>query len=202
MHLELLVDSSLDSCLFLQKQSDLLHALSIDAPYLRSKASSSLPVTDFRNLQIPLSRRFRALKIWFVVRTYGVHRFKSYIRSQIRLGDIFHGLLASRPDLFNIMPPTTFALSAFNIIPRTPRSNLHQNGRAFDVNALTKDLYNLIKERREIKLTSTVVGGLPAIRVVAANPKSSEEHVRKAFAIIVSATVEVLRQRSVRDSQL
>ena len=68
------------------------------------------------------------------MRKYGVHGLKTYIRSHIRLGDIFHGLLASRPVLFHIIVPTAFALTVFDILPRTPRSNLHQNGRGFDMN--------------------------------------------------------------------
>ena len=136
------------------------------------------------------------------MRTYGVNGFKTYIRGHIRLGDIFHSLLASRPDLFHIIVPTAFALTVFNIVPRTPRSKFHQDGQGLDVNALTEDVYTLIRRRGDIMLTSTVVGELYAIRVVAANPKSDEQHVRKAFAIIVNATEEVLRKRSIRDSRL
>ena len=76
VYLELRADSFLDSNLFVQEQITLSHALSIDAPHLRSKASSSLQVIEFRNLQASLPRRFLALKIWFVMRTYGVSGFK------------------------------------------------------------------------------------------------------------------------------
>ena len=101
------------------------------------------------------------------------------------------------------MVPTAFALTVFHINPlRTPSSKLHEDGRGLEVNALTEDVYMLINERGEILLTSTVVGGLYAIRVVTANPKSDEEHVGKAFAIILRATEEVLRQRTIRDSRL
>jgi glutamate/tyrosine decarboxylase-like PLP-dependent enzyme len=58
-------------------------------------------VTDYRDWQIPLGRRFRALKIWFVMRTYGIQGFKAHIRNHIRLGELFHSLVKSRPDLFN-----------------------------------------------------------------------------------------------------
>lgn len=98
------------------------------------------------------------------------------------------------------MVPTAFALSVFNTIPpHTPSSNLCQNGRGIDVNDLTEEVYILMKQRGEISLTSTVAGRLYVIRVVAANSKPDEEHVRKTFATILSATEEVLRQSFIRD---
>ena len=72
------------------------------------------------------------------------------------------------------MVPTAFALTVFNIIPRKLRSNLHQDVQGLGINALTEEVYMLIRQRGEIFLTSTIVGELYAIRVVAANPKSDE----------------------------
>jgi aromatic-L-amino-acid decarboxylase len=60
------------SCLFVRKRKDLIDSLSIMPSYLRNEFSESGLVTDYRDWQIPLGRRFRSLKIWFVLRTYGV----------------------------------------------------------------------------------------------------------------------------------
>ena len=69
---------------------------------------------------MPLSRRFRALKVWFVIRTYGVRFLKSYIRNHIRLGEVFASLIASRPDLFKIVVKPAYALTVISIVPRIP----------------------------------------------------------------------------------
>ena len=63
---------TLDSCLWVKRRTDLTSALSITPSYLRNDYSDSGLVTDYRDWQIPLGRRFRSLKIWFVLRSYGV----------------------------------------------------------------------------------------------------------------------------------
>lgn len=94
--------------------------MSITPAYLQNDASDSGEVIDFRNWGVPLSRRFRALKIWFVMRTYGVKGFRSYIRNHIKLGNFFASLIASRPDLFKIVTDPDFALTVIRIVPRVP----------------------------------------------------------------------------------
>ena len=76
------------SCLFIRRRKDLVDALSITPSYLRNEHSESGLVTDYRDWQIPLGRRFRALKIWFVMRTYGVEGLQKHIRGHIELGKV------------------------------------------------------------------------------------------------------------------
>lgn len=59
-------------------------------------------------------------------------------------------------------------------------------------NAVTKEVYELVNSRGEIFLTSGVVNGVYAIRVVSANPKADEAHLKKAFEILVATAEEVL----------
>ena len=66
-------------------------ALSITPSYLQNSHSESGLVTDYRDWQIPLGRRFRALKIWFVMRSYGVNGLKRHVRRHIELGEKFAG---------------------------------------------------------------------------------------------------------------
>jgi aromatic-L-amino-acid decarboxylase len=63
-----------------KRRQDLTQALSVDAAYLQNTASQSGMVTDYRNWQIPFGRRFRALKIWFVVRSFGIKGLQIHIR--------------------------------------------------------------------------------------------------------------------------
>lgn len=92
-------------------------------------------MTDYRDWQMALGRRFRALKIWFVLRVYGIEGLKAHIRGHIRIGELFHSLVASRPDLFNVLTTPAFALTVFNVVPRAPSAgsamingNLHVSG--------------------------------------------------------------------------
>ncbi|KAL8632723.1 hypothetical protein Q9189_001576 [Teloschistes chrysophthalmus] len=169
-------------CLFAKKRDQLIDALSIHPAYLRNTASDSGTVIDYRNWQVPLSRRFRALKIWFVMRSYGQKRLKEYIRNHIRLGQAFAQLIASKPDLFEIMTPPAFCVIRV-------RSEV---GDSEEANRLTRAVYESINNANEVMLTSTVIGGDFVIRVVGANPNTNTAALQRAFDILVSVTEECL----------
>ncbi|KAI4242534.1 MAG: hypothetical protein LQ352_007213 [Teloschistes flavicans] len=171
-------------CLFVKEREQLIDALSIHPAYLRNTASDSGKVIDYRNWQIPLSRRFRALKIWFVMRSYGQKGFKKYIRNHIKLGEAFAKLIASKPDLFEIVVPPAFALTVISV-----RSEI---GDREEASRLTRAVYESINKANEVMLTSTVVGGNFVIRVVGANPNTTATALQKAFEILVSVTEECL----------
>jgi aromatic-L-amino-acid decarboxylase len=172
------------SCLFVRKRKDLIDSLSIMPSYLRNEFSESGLVTDYRDWQIPLGRRFRSLKIWFVLRTYGVKGLQEHIRKTVKLGELFAGLLETRKDLFTIITGPEFALTVFNVVPKVAGKE--------EQDKPTKDVYEMINTRGEIYITSSVIGGVYAIRVVSANPLAEEKNVRRAFEILVE-TAEELR---------
>jgi aromatic-L-amino-acid decarboxylase len=171
------------SCLFVRKRKDLVDALSLTPSYLRNEYSESGLVTDYRDWQIPLGRRFRSLKIWFVMRTYGIEGLQAHIRGHVKLGELFHGLIKERSDLINVITGPTFALTVFNVKAK--------EGGQEEADKITKEVYELINKRGEIYITSSVVGGVYAIRVVSANPKAEEKYIRRAFQILVDTVEEV-----------
>ena len=202
--------------MYVKRRRDLTDALSITPAYLRNDYSSSGLVTDYRDWQIPLGRRFRSLKIWFVLRTYGVSGLQAHIRNHIRLGKLFHSLIKTRPDLFEVVAPYAFGLTVFRVRPapdgvRAVNGNESSNSGVTDglvehgaieiteseqlqkANAVTKEVYELVNGRGEIFITSTVLNGVYAIRVVSANPRAEEKWIRKAFEVLTRTTEEVLR---------
>ncbi|KAF7192987.1 Aromatic-L-amino-acid decarboxylase [Pseudocercospora fuligena] len=208
------------SVLYVQKRRDLTDALSITPAYLRNEFTEKGLVTDYRDWQIPLGRRFRALKIWFVVRTYGVKGLQEHIRHHINLGNLFADLVRSREDLFSILAPPAFALTVLTVNPRVwqkisaaksttngivdPRpyeesqtTNVKAEAEADDpilkaANDVTKEVFGIIDEKKEFFLTSTLVGGVYAIRVVSSNPLAEEKYVREVFDELVRTTEHVL----------
>jgi aromatic-L-amino-acid decarboxylase len=200
------------SCLYVQNRRDLTDALSITPSYLRNEFTEKGLVTDYRDWQIPLGRRFRALKIWFVVRTWGIKGLQEHIRHHVALGNLFTDLVKSRGDLFSILSPPDFALTVLTVNPHmwqnlqlgngahgdaAKSEEQHADSNADDTilkaaNEVTKEVFALIDERKEFFLTSTVVNGVNAIRVVAANPLAEEKYVRKVFEDLVAMTEEVL----------
>ena len=188
------------SCLYVRNRLDLTNALDITPAYLRNPYSQQGAVIDYRNWQISLGRRFRSLKIWFVMRSYGLSGMKAYIRKGLTLGNIFADKVRSRPDLFEIVTPPAFALTVLRVRnPASKKKEEEGQDRALPeadetANALTKSVFELINKRGQIYLTSTVIAGIYAIRVVSANPLAGEPHVLRAFDILVATTEELLKE--------
>ncbi|KAJ9609986.1 hypothetical protein H2200_006316 [Cladophialophora chaetospira] len=208
MHKWLLVNFDA-SCLYVQNRNHLTRALSISAAYYTNKHSDSGLVTDYRDWQIPLGRRFRALKIWFVVRSYGLEGMRAHIRKGVKNGEVFADLVRDRSDLFEIVGTPRFALTCFRVQPSAlpeQRSTAELDSdfapsatadlqKEQDANETTKSIGELINERGEIFVTCSSTAGKSFMRVVSGNPQSEEKYLRGAFEIIVRTTEEVLASR-------
>ncbi|EEH03465.1 aromatic-L-amino acid decarboxylase [Histoplasma capsulatum G186AR] len=201
------------SCLFITNALDLTNALDITPAYLRNPSNLTTPVTDFRNWGIPLGRRFRALKVWFVMRTYGLSGMKAHIRKGINNGVVFADLTRTRDDLFEIVTGPAFGLTTLRVrgldeksrTNSTPLSNGATPGQnekkasqdtssGVSTQALTHKVCEKINAGGELFLTSSVLGGVVVIRAVSGNPLAEEKYVRRAFEILVNVTEEVLAE--------
>jgi len=87
-------------------------ALSISPEYLRNRASDTGRVTDYRDWQVPLGRRFRALKLWLVLRHYGAERLRAMIRSHVALAAELAGWIGADPR-FELAAPVSLGLVCF-----------------------------------------------------------------------------------------
>lgn len=112
------------------------------------------------------------------------------------MGNMFHDLVRSRADLFRVLLTPAFALTVLTVVPRTHGTvNEHAVSEleAIDnANTLTKRVYENINADGKIFLSSTVIKGLYAIRVVSANPRADAQHLRRAFDILVETTENIL----------
>ena len=77
------------SAMWVKDRKYLRKALDVHPEYLKNEESNKGLVEDYRNWQLPLGRRFRALKLWFVIRTYGIDGLKEFIRHHIKLAKYF-----------------------------------------------------------------------------------------------------------------
>ena len=157
-------------------------SLSIKPHYLRNQFSDNELVTDYRDWQIPLGRRFRSLKLWFVLRSFGLSGLRAHIQNGIGLGESLEKKLRSREDIFTIFTPARYALVTFRV-----------NGKdEEDVNKRTEALYESVNNGGEFYLTSTVVNKKFAIRVCTGVQRCKEEHVQKVFDLLVKG-VEAMK---------
>lgn len=185
MHKWLLVNFDC-SVLYVRDRTWLTAALSVGLAIVRNAHSDSGLVTDYRDWQIPFGRRFRSLKIWFVVRSYGIEGLQAHIRKHVALAEDFAAMLRSRPDLFEILTGPRFALTVFRLKSKSPTAT------AQDINALTKESYDDVLAGGEIFLSSTVVGEVFAIRHCPATPFVEAHHVKKHFEVLVASAEKTL----------
>lgn len=203
------------SCLYVRKRSDLTSSLTITPSYMRNAFTDNGLVTDYRDWQLPLGRRFRSIKIWFVMRSYGLEGLRKHIRGHVQLGELFHSLVQSRPDLFEVFVPPKFALTVITVRPRRTggRRKVSANrpdpeherylgdftpdaeaNALLDANRITKEVYERVNNSGEVYLTSTVVSGVCCIRVVSASPWAEEKYLRKCFEVLVREAEAVLSE--------
>lgn len=101
-------------CFYVRDRGELVRAMSITPSYLRNAASDSGEVIDYRDRQVPLGRRFRALKLWFVIRHYGQEGLRAYIRGHVRLAEKFEGWVRGN-ERFELASVRTAALVCFRL---------------------------------------------------------------------------------------
>ncbi|RIK36889.1 MAG: aspartate aminotransferase family protein [Chloroflexi bacterium] len=97
---------------YVTDRTALVNALSILPEYLRNQATQSGQVIDYRDWQIPLGRRFRALKLWFVIRHYGVEGLQHHIRRHVELAQQFARWVEA-DECFELAAPAPLNLVCF-----------------------------------------------------------------------------------------
>lgn len=163
--------------LWVKSREDLTDALDVTPEFLRTKQSEAGAVIDYRNWHLGLGRRFRSLKIWFVLRSYGVEGFQKYIRKCIELNRHFAALVEASPD-FSIVTPPSFALTVFRLIPRG--AELSEES----LNDLNRSLYARLGARHEVLLTQTLLNGTFCVRFAVGAERTRKEHVEHAWQLI------------------
>ncbi len=167
------------SCLWVADRTALIGALSILPEYLVNDATRSGAVFDYRDWQLPLGRRFRALKLWFVLRYYGVEGFQYHIRRHIELARRLVGWIEADRH-FEMVAPTPFNLVCFR----------HRGS-----DELNERIMKELNGSGEIFLTHTKLNGRFALRLCVGQSRTEAEHVEKAWSLVV-ATAKRLRRRA------
>ncbi|GAA5964648.1 hypothetical protein JCM8115_004696 [Rhodotorula mucilaginosa] len=182
------------SCLWIRDRALLTTALDVTPPYLRTAQASAGLVTDYRNMSISLGRRFRSLKIWFALRSYGVAGFRAHLRKLNKLAETFEHDLLQRTKGVELFTPRRFSL----VVLRVTSTNPSRNDLAYE-NALNARTFKLSTADHSIMLTTTIVGGEECVRVAIGSPYTEEKHVKelvdKINDLIARAREEVDAER-------
>jgi aromatic-L-amino-acid decarboxylase len=159
---------------FVRDQETLLRTFQATPEYLRT--SNDAEVTNFRDWGIQLGRRFRALKLWFVLRSYGVEALRDVVRAHVGLArELASWIEAS--DKFELMAPVPFGLVCFRYRPIGVAEGP-------EIDRINEALLRRVNSSRRIYLTHTQLGGRYAIRLVVGQRQTERSHVEEAWRLI------------------
>ncbi|MDQ6936164.1 MAG: pyridoxal-dependent decarboxylase [Actinomycetota bacterium] len=151
-------------------RASVIGALSILPEYLRNASSDSGAVIDYRDWQVPLGRRFRALKLWAVLRWYGADGLRHHIRGHVALAQHFAARVAA-DDRLELMAPHPLALVTFRL-------------RAGD--EATRAAMDRVNASGAAYLTHTALDGRLALRLAIGSPTTERRHVDAVFDALVA----------------
>ena len=157
--------------LWVADRAPLIDSLSIVPPYLRNAASESGAVIDYRDWHVPLGRRFRALKLWWVLRSYGAEGLRHHLREHMTLAAEFGRRVDAHPRLERIAP-VSFALVCLR----------HTGG-----NAATDALAAAINARPDLYVTPSAIGDTRFIRVSVGQTSTTADDVQRLWTVIAGA---------------
>jgi aromatic-L-amino-acid decarboxylase len=156
------------TCFYVADRKVLIDTLTILPEYLKNAATASGAVIDYRDWQVSLGRRFRALKLWFVIRHYGVTGLQALIRQHVALAEHFIAWVRA-DDRFELAAPPSLTLICIR----------HRDG-----DSATQQILEKLNTAGEIYLTGTKLAGRYAIRFNIGQTRTEEHHVRRAWELL------------------
>ena len=157
------------NCFYVADREPLIGALSVMPDYLRNDASDSGAVIDYRDWQIPLGRRFRSLKLWFVIRRYGTQYLSGLVRKHISLAERFASWVSADPR-FELCVPRQLNLVCF---------------RKKGSDESNKKLERKLNESGDLFLTGTRLNNKHVLRFCVGQANTQLRHVEAAWGKIV-----------------
>lgn len=153
------------NCFWVADRGALIRTLSILPEYLRNQATESGAVIDYRDWHIQLGRRFRSLKLWFVIRHYGIEGLQHHVREHVRLAQEFAECVR-RDENFALAAPAPLNLVCFR----------HKAG-----DAANQKIMDRLNGSGDLFLTHTKLNGKLTLRLCVGQTNTQERHVRNAW---------------------
>lgn len=168
------------SAYFVKDKKALLNTFEILPEYLKTNVDAA--VNNYRDWGIPLGRRFRALKLWFVIRSYGVAGIKQRLSEHISMAKSLAKKIEMH-DNFEILAPTAFNMICF----RYQKQGCSEE----QLNELNQKLLAKINDSGEAYLTHTKINDKYTIRLVIGQTYVQQKHVDKVWELILRMSGEL-----------
>jgi aromatic-L-amino-acid/L-tryptophan decarboxylase len=162
------------SAYFVKDKESLIRTFEILPEYLKTRSDNM--VNNYCDWGIPLGRRFRALKLWFVIRNFGVKGLQEKLRYHITIAKNLEKKIREEKE-FEILAPVTFNLICFRYKPTGVYSEE-------ELNVINEKLMHKVNETGKIYFTHTKLNGKFSLRLVIAQTNVTEKHVNEAWKLI------------------
>jgi aromatic-L-amino-acid/L-tryptophan decarboxylase len=169
------------SVLYCRDLDDLKAAFSLVPEYLRTNDDSG--VKNGMDYGIQLGRRFRALKLWFVLRYFGVEGLQARLREHCRLARLFASWVEA-DDRWEMMAPVPFALVCFRAVGRSDVSQAGSLRSDGDVDALNERIMNNINASGDAYISHTKLNGKYTLRLSVGSIRVEERHLKKVWDLL------------------
>jgi aromatic-L-amino-acid/L-tryptophan decarboxylase len=163
------------NCFYVADRKALIQTLSILPEYLRNQATESGAVIDYRDWQIPLGRRFRALKLWFVIRHYGIEGLQHHVRRHVELAQQFANWVKA-DSRFELAAPAPLNLVCFR----------HKGG-----DEANQGLMDRLNRSGDLYLTHTKLSGRTTLRLCVGQTNTEARHVERAWRRIQEEAAQI-----------
>ncbi len=174
------------SVLYCRRPADVRRAFSIVPEYLSS--SESAPVRNLMDYGVSLGRRFRSLKLWFVLRYFGREGLVARLRTHVALAAEFERQVRAAPD-WEVMAPVHFATVAYRFAPGWSDADAED--------AANRRILDRVNASGEAFLTHTVLNGRTVLRISVGNLKTTRAHVERTWSLLEqAAAAEVVATES------
>ena len=162
------------SIYFIKDQTALKKTFEILPEYLKTQSHGQ--VNNYCDWGVPLGRRFRALKLWFVIRSFGVEAIQTILRNHLQLAKELADKISNHSD-FELLAPVTVNLICFRYHPKNT-SDENQ------LNALNEKLMGELNRTGQIYLTHTKLNGKYTLRLCIGQTRVEQRHVDEAWKLI------------------
>jgi aromatic-L-amino-acid decarboxylase len=173
------------SAYFVRDAATLIRTFEILPEYLKTRTRGQ--VNDYRDWGIPLGRRFRALKLWAVIRSYGVTKLQEMIREHIRLAKMLSEEISKEKD-FSVIAPVNLNTVCFHFHPAGKSDE--------EANRLNEKINHALNDTGRIYLTHTTIEGRYILRMVTAQTNVTSRHVMNAWKMIRECALALTTQDS------
>ncbi len=170
------------SVFYVADRKSLIQTLSVLPEYLRNQATESGAVIDYRDWHVPLGRRFRSLKLWFVIRHYGIEGLQHHIREHVRLAQQFASWVRE-DSRFEVAAPALLNLVCFRL-----RAGDHPHQHQANQDQANRLLMDRLNNSGDLYLTHTKLDGKLTLRLCVGQTNTQARHVERAWQRIQQET--------------